>query len=252
MPAVVFGDVHGEAAKLANLISQVRAKFGSAVQIYSLGDLIDRGPNSKEVLDICVREGVEGILGNHELWLRNVAAGHDFDDAVYSKVMGGLETIKSYGLYRGDPDRVRSALFRGMGEAQRNFLLNLKPYRSIEVGGRTYWLIHCGLSTSTAVNILDEWKKQGGPTMSEADLVRVAYMAAPDIFYWMKPPLRDPDKMYRFPSGAVQLVGHIPLQSPIVHEHYIALDTGSGTCPPNTLTAVVLHDDGTREFLTAR
>jgi hypothetical protein len=48
------------------------------------------------------------------------------------------------------------------------------------------------------------------------------------------------------------LVGHIPLQSPIVHEHYIALDTGSGTCPPNTLTAVVLHDDGTREFLTAR
>jgi len=66
-PAVVFGDVHGDSVKLEKLVAEVRKRFGTEVDIYSLGDLIDRGPDSKGVLDICVREGIQGILGNHEL-----------------------------------------------------------------------------------------------------------------------------------------------------------------------------------------
>lgn len=237
-PAVVFGDVHGDSAKLTRLVEIVRARFGSEVDIYSLGDLIDRGPDSKGVLDLCVREGIQGILGNHELWLVNVAAGHPLNDGIYSRVMGGLPTLQSYGLNRGDPDRVGPALHRAMGAAHRQFLLDLPPYRRIEVGSRVYWLIHAGLSSDTAAGVLHA---AGGRPIPDELLVEVAYKAAPDLFFWMSPNIRE-RKLHRFSNGATQILGHMPQHEPVIWpEHFMAIDTGCGTCPPHTLSAIVLH-----------
>ena len=57
-------------------------------------------------------------------------------------------------------------------------------------------------------------------------------------------------KLHRFASGATQILGHTPIQSPVVRpNHFVALDTGCGTCPPFTLSALVLRDDGTSEIV---
>ena len=55
MTVAILGDVHGEARQLRALIDHVRRLHGTGVEFYSLGDLIDRGSDSKGVLDICVQ-----------------------------------------------------------------------------------------------------------------------------------------------------------------------------------------------------
>jgi len=252
-PAVVFGDVHGDSVKLEKLIAEVRRRFGSEVDIYSLGDLVDRGPDSKGVLDICIRESIQGILGNHELWLCEVAAGGKLHDGIYAGIMGGLATLRSYGLERGDPDHVGPALFRAMGAAHREYLLNLPPYRRIEVGGRAFWLIHCGLSSDTAAGILQAAQAAQGRRLTDEQLVMVAHKAVSDVFFWMSPKIAE-RKLHQFSDGATQILGHVPLTRPEMWPgHFLAIDTGCGTRPPYALSAVIISPNGLGvEALTIR
>jgi serine/threonine protein phosphatase 1 len=74
MLTIVIGDIHGMAAKLESLLAQIdmwcvanaRAELR---QLIFLGDYIDRGPDSREVLQIvqCLQaEGAICLRGNHE------------------------------------------------------------------------------------------------------------------------------------------------------------------------------------------
>jgi len=70
---VFIGDVQGCAAELAELLERVRRAHGEDFEIWLVGDLINRGPASLEVLQL-VRPLVEqgrarSVLGNHEIWL---------------------------------------------------------------------------------------------------------------------------------------------------------------------------------------
>ncbi len=67
---IVIGDIHGCAATLRRLVDDTLRPW-PVDRIYLLGDLIDRGPDSKGVLDFIfeLRErglAVSGIRGNHE------------------------------------------------------------------------------------------------------------------------------------------------------------------------------------------
>lgn len=244
MPIVIFGDVHGDAGRLRDLIRQVREKFGSSAQLYSLGDLIDRGADSKGVLDICVNEGVEGILGNHELWLCSVLSGHPMNDGPYAPIMGGLATLKSYGISRGDPDHVGPAIRNTLPKAHQDWLLSLPPYRFVEVAGVRYGLVHAGISASTLAQI-----KAQVPEFPELRVPQLLVEQATDMFFWVGPNPKSPEKVAKF-EAFVQVFGHTPNGKALeVPGHFIALDTGCGTCPPYALSAVVLHEDGKREFL---
>lgn len=244
-PAVIFGDVHGDADKLRTLIGQIRTRFGPSVDIYGLGDFVDRGPDSRGVLDICVQEGVYGLLGNHDLWLCSVLSGHPMDDGPYSRIMGGLATIKSYGLYRGDPDRVGLALRNAVPKTHKEWLLSLPPYRFIEVAGTRYMLTHAGVRA-------DHWAQLRGanPTFPGERVPGFLAEKASGPYFWVGAPPTAPSEVARF-EGYTQVFGHTPVKSPaIVHGHYIALDTGCSTCPPYHLSALVLCPDGSREVVT--
>jgi serine/threonine protein phosphatase 1 len=102
-----IGDIHGCADKLLSLLESIGAKMppGSAGRIVFLGDLIDRGPDSAEVVaivraleDLAPTGAVSCLVGNHEQmmldWLK------DGDDLWF--LNGGLETIASY--RRGDDE----------------------------------------------------------------------------------------------------------------------------------------------------
>jgi len=70
---VFVGDVQGCGAELEELLERVRAVHGEDFELWLVGDLINRGPASLQVLRT-VRSLVEQgraryVLGNHEIWL---------------------------------------------------------------------------------------------------------------------------------------------------------------------------------------
>lgn len=86
-------DIHGQYDALMRLEEFVLRRFPSIRFIY-LGDYIDRGPQSKEVLEHIIRQRERGhivLLGNHELFLTEYLQG-EFDEYAYTF---GINTIKS-------------------------------------------------------------------------------------------------------------------------------------------------------------
>jgi serine/threonine protein phosphatase 1 len=61
---LLVGDIHGCHAELLDLVD--RAGLGPGDEVLAVGDIVDRGPGGREVLDFFRRPGAASILGNHE------------------------------------------------------------------------------------------------------------------------------------------------------------------------------------------
>lgn len=92
-----IGDIHGCDTALQTLLN--RLDLQSTDRLIFLGDYIDRGPNSRAVvetlLDLQTRCRVDCLAGNHEWILMGVATGQ-FDIETW-KTVGGDTTLASYG-----------------------------------------------------------------------------------------------------------------------------------------------------------
>ncbi len=93
----VLGDVHGHYSTLVRLISELDLQEND--KLVSLGDLIDRGPNSASVLQLFRdNQSYHLIRGNHEdMMLKCLFRGKNKDCKSWLKY-GGLETLESFGL----------------------------------------------------------------------------------------------------------------------------------------------------------
>lgn len=101
-----IGDIHGRLDLLDALLAMIEAddaaRPGSDTQIIFLGDLIDRGPSSAQVIERALRFSESGrncrfLLGNHEeVFLK--ALGGDLKALAFFTRIGGRETIASYGI----------------------------------------------------------------------------------------------------------------------------------------------------------
>ncbi len=97
MARYVIGDVHGCAKALRSLIDVL--KLGSNDELVFVGDYVDRGPNSRDVveqmLELSQQCRVFALRGNHEIMLQGVVMS-DLDDATWLR-SGGKATVASYG-----------------------------------------------------------------------------------------------------------------------------------------------------------
>ncbi|MEP4034687.1 metallophosphoesterase family protein [Roseibium polysiphoniae] len=133
----VVGDIHGCADLLNQIQQQISADLiehpiDQAIEVY-LGDYIDRGPSSREVIENLAslpednRERI-CLMGNHESLLLNFLA----DPSVLNrwKQVGGLETLHSYGIERPtdetDATTVQSSLRAAMPPHHLHFFRTLK------------------------------------------------------------------------------------------------------------------------------
>ncbi len=96
----IIGDVHGE----MYLLDQLMRKIPSGVQFVFVGDLVNRGPQTREVLDFVgnlVRAGTGVVvMGNHERALLRFLDDGEFVPFAHH---GGMATIRSYvGIVRSD------------------------------------------------------------------------------------------------------------------------------------------------------
>lgn len=102
-----IGDIHGHLAALTSLLDWVETNTTSA-QIIFLGDYVDRGPDSKGVVDLVMRgpqrpqDLWQPIFGNHEeMMLKACCDQHIYnsslDDRSFWLRWGGLATLQSFG-----------------------------------------------------------------------------------------------------------------------------------------------------------
>ena len=88
MKRYVIGDVHGCHTELCELIARILMDCqGKDYKLIFVGDYVDRGPHSKEVVDLVRKlqsEGHVALMGNHE------------DMIMSGEMMYAAETLRSY------------------------------------------------------------------------------------------------------------------------------------------------------------
>lgn len=94
---IAIGDIHGCSTALATLIGTIQPT--PLDTIVFLGDYIDRGPDSRGVIEQVIRLAdqcqVVPLLGNHEEMLLGALEGKD--NLRFWLKLGGRETLDSYG-----------------------------------------------------------------------------------------------------------------------------------------------------------
>jgi len=94
----IIGDIHGQLSKLKKIISYTRKDINPNDIFIFLGDYIDRGPKSFEVIDFLIELSSEFktvfLTGNHEeMFIRFITKGDNSDNYISN---GGGATIQSY------------------------------------------------------------------------------------------------------------------------------------------------------------
>lgn len=248
----VFGDVHGRLDMLERLHEKIRDKHLD-IQIFSTGDLIDRGPNSRGVIQFCIDNEIKSVLANHCAWLVKLTKEKSFETFALTRSMGGRPTFQSYGIntygYQ-DMQRLASDFLNIIPTAHKEWLNSLPLYRKVVLdSGEIYWIVHAGVEKFAAESML--------PSCSNDDeLMKMfdSYDRTRDLFVWARPgfPIKNGDglgnTLYEFKDQAVQIFGHTIRDEPVFDEHFIAIDTGCGTKRAGqVLTAVILPE---REFIS--
>ena len=104
MRLLAIGDIHGCLTALEVLLKEVRP--GPEDTVVTLGDYVDRGPDSKGVIDRLLALAKETklvpLLGNHDQMFLQVLAGDDQRLEAWLGV-GGVETLASYNGGDGVP-----------------------------------------------------------------------------------------------------------------------------------------------------
>ena len=134
----VIGDIHGCAATLKRLVMHTLRPTPDD-RIFLLGDLIDRGPDSKGVLDFIfeLRDrglSVAGIRGNHEEMYLQASNDDDYFLGLWD-ANGGLATMASFEA-DGPGDIPRR---------YRDFLVSLPLYIMLD----NFVIVHAGLNFDT-------------------------------------------------------------------------------------------------------
>jgi len=160
-PSYLVGDIHGRADLLEQMLEKIDAHIGAIratdPQLVFLGDYIDFGPDSLEVLkrlhelSTSFPENVTCLMGNHERMLLDTLENPATRGPRWLR-SGGVETLRSLGL---DPvsdgeqsDGLANALARALPDGVADWLAQLPltwvsgnlcathagadPYRSLE------------------------------------------------------------------------------------------------------------------------
>ena len=119
-----IGDIHGDSVRLSALLGNIDSR-----RLVFLGDYVDHGPNSPEVVEILMAAASRNnnpvfLFGNHEVALLAFLSGKlSFLEYAW---MGGLSTIRSY-VGKANDD-VRSELAAAIPASHREFLSSCKPF----------------------------------------------------------------------------------------------------------------------------
>ncbi len=147
MRRIAVSDIHG-CAKTFRVLLEDRVVLSKEDELYLLGDYVDRGPDSKGVLDYIMelkeqQYQVRCLKGNHEQMMYNAAK--DPNEAPLWLVNGGQQALASFGL--DNPAKIPSLYL--------DFIDQLEYYIEVD----RYLLVHAGLNFKGGKG--EEKKEQG-------------------------------------------------------------------------------------------
>lgn len=223
-----IGDIHGRCDLLDRLLAEIKSQAAGPVRkniLVFLGDYVDRGSASREVVDRVVNLvwpgwDIVALRGNHDQmvleFLGNPAFYRAWSDC------GGTETLISYGIRPPGFDRpddyvrARDEFLEKLPPSHLAFLRAL-PYSHI-VGD--YIFVHAGVRPDFP---LDRQK--------------------PEDLMWIRDEFLESHRLL----GKVVVHGHTPSEAPVVRPNRIGVDTGAYAT--DCLTALVLEGE-MRSFLS--
>jgi serine/threonine protein phosphatase 1 len=199
-----IGDIHGCADKLYALMERIPIDFENDTLIF-IGDYIDRGPKSFEVVSYLVdlkrrHPDIVFLKGNHEDMLQKYLEGTDRLTYLYN---GGQHTLDSY------LNQTKKTEFSPIPSDHLEFYKSLVLYYQTE----DYIFVHAGLRENVPLEKQD-----------------------PEEILWIRE-----DFIYsRFKFDKCVIFGHSPFSEPLVLPNKIGIDTGAVF--GNLLTCVQLPD----------
>ena len=219
-----IGDVHGRDDLLADLLGRIDAdsdRRGPAKRILVfLGDLIDRGPSSREVVERLRLYRPAGtrrvfLAGNHEEVLLQILDGEDQLVPDWLR-FGGAECLRSYGadparFRRMSPDRALEAIRSAIPASHVEFLRSFDD--TFRAGD--YLFVHAGI-------------RPGVPLAEQA----------PSDLRW----IREPFLTDTADHGFMVVHGHTIREEIDERTNRIGIDTGAYR--NGVLTALALDGDG--------
>ena len=125
------GDLHGRDDLLQKILAETRAdRLDNAADLVFLGDMIDRGPESANVITQLHRLSISGraicLLGNHERMMLDFLDDPDKKGDLWFH-NGGVETLASFGLDTniGAASDLAEGLRNAMPDGLENWLRDL-------------------------------------------------------------------------------------------------------------------------------
>jgi serine/threonine protein phosphatase 1 len=204
-----IGDVHGRLDLLQALIEAIRednaGRGPASTQLVFLGDLVDRGPSSAQVIEYLLTEEVDFatvhfLAGNHEESFLDVVAGRNESSSASWFRFGGIETLKSYGISHNAIAMRGLQLFGELNEkvprTHIEFIESFKPHHRIG----DYLFVHAGIRPGVPI------EKQ----------------TTQDLF-WIRREFLEDDRDH----GAVVVHGHSVSEDVDLRLNRIGIDTGA-------------------------
>jgi serine/threonine protein phosphatase 1 len=227
-----IGDIHGRLDLLLAMEQAIVAdasRFSGPKLLVMLGDYVDRGPSSRQVIEHLMKAppaGIERIClaGNHEEvmadFVRAPSADHEW------LVSGGIETLFSYGINPHElelafatPGKLKPVVTRAIPKAHLDFINGLPALLTLP----RYTFEHAGIRPGTP---MDEQRDE--------DLL------------WIRYDFLDCTDDY----GSLVVHGHTPGAAATIAANRIGLDTGAFAT--GLLSAVALSLDAPPRIIEAR
>jgi len=224
-----IGDIHGRADLLTRLHEKIQIDselYKGKKTIVYLGDYVDRGDQSSQVMEILLSNPLDDfetvfIKGNHEQAMLDFIEYPGAAAAWLS--FGGRETLNSYGIplayipSMNEVGKIAKKLQEKLPESHRSFMIN--AVHSWQCG--SYFFVHAGIRPGVS---LDQ--------QSTEDLL------------W----IRDDFLGSTLSHGAIIVHGHSINMLPELLPNRIGIDTGAFLT--GVLTCLILEGDGQRLLQT--
>ncbi len=226
-----IGDVHGELDKLDRLLDIIRGdayECGGAYKIVFLGDLIDRGDESRSVVARAMAAVASGeavaLKGNHEALMLHAYKNKESIGIYHWAENGGDQTIACYKRVNGDTADWRDAIDIG----HLDFIRALPV--TFQDEARKLVFVHAGIDPKLFPACTDEIRMW---TRSEKFF---------DPGRWPKRPELE---------GILVVHGHTPTHDMKPHANPRRINVDTGACFGGPLTCAVLAPGQVPRFLRA-